>query len=87
MAWSDAARAAAAEMRRRKAAGQPWRLRSGRYPAGNRWTETNSQEKLRLKKSIALAVKRNDLHRAEAFRLDARKLKGEIQLRRLAKRK
>lgn len=27
MAWSDAARAAAAEMRKRKAAGQDWRMR------------------------------------------------------------
>jgi hypothetical protein len=34
MAWSDAARAAAAEMRRRKAAGKDWRLRSriNEYP-------------------------------------------------------
>ena len=31
MAWSDAARAAAAEMRRRKAAGQPWRMRPTKH--------------------------------------------------------
>lgn len=47
MAWSDAARAAALEMRRRKAKGKPWRLRPARVKAGDvvRYTKPGSGER------------------------------------------